>query len=206
MNTKLRAKPEIRRSGIGDPQNTTTGYLKATPEFIHTLLYHYRDVLEGIRDQTPRGSCSDGCSLANADRWLCRANGCANEGVLALMCESYNHPSYQRLEQLLGAMDNRNPRQRHALRSRYERYTEKRVAWCRKCGEHPITALKAVHRHPPGRSVVLKPKIVRVLPLDDDPKLVAEATVWLAANFARQALLPKAIEEIESQRALIGVS
>lgn len=155
--------------------------LQATREHkrtaIETLLHHYRDVLEGIPDREHRSS----------------------DELLALMCPAWNHPSYRQLEKLLARMPRRL---RQALRVRYERYSERRVAWCKRCGEHPARDVGSVHRHPPGRSVSLRPRLVRVLPRDDDPAAVESALDWLLEHWVGRVDLPRSVFEIEAERRL----
>jgi hypothetical protein len=79
---------------------------------IVTLLEHYQAVCEGIPNGNEPGD---------------------DDGVLALMCVEWNHDSYQRLERLLAIMQQRWPKMRQALRERYERYSERRVAYCPVC-------------------------------------------------------------------------
>jgi len=161
---------------LAGPQNAVQR-VSGTTEFVATLLHHYRDVLEGIPDGEHNRS----------------------DDLLALMCRAWNHPSYQRLETLLAEMPGSL---RAAVRVRFERYSEVRVAWCRKCGQHPAWHVGRVHSHPPGRSVVLRPRVVRVMHPSDSPQRVALALEWLAGNWRRPLDLPKAILEIESERKL----
>lgn len=147
---------------------------------IETLLHHYRDVLEGVPDREHRSS----------------------DELLALMCPAWNHRSYQQLERLLYVMQQRWPKLRQALRVRFERYTERRVAWCKRCGEHPARDVGTIHRHPPGRSVALKPKLIRVPPDDDDPRRVDEALDWLVEHWVGRVDLPRSVFEIEAERRL----
>ena len=160
-----------------DPSQNGTLLPPSLKPQIQTLLHHYLDVLEGIPDHEHRTS----------------------DDLLALMCPAWNSPAYQQLERLLRAMP---AGLRQAIRVRYERYTERRVAFCRRCGAHPAQKVGNVHRHPPGRAVTLAPKMVRVLPRDDDPKRVESALEWLARHWAGEIVLPKAIEQIESERKL----
>lgn len=152
---------------------------------IAILLHHYRDVCEGIPTNKPRG-----------------------DDLIIGMCEEWNHASYQQLERLLRVMP---PKMRAALRARYERYTEHRIAWCRKCGAHPaahavLGAKGNIHRHPPGRSITLQAKVVRVFPRDDDPAQVGEALGWLELHWAGEVDLPKAIIEHTAAVALREVA
>lgn len=147
---------------------------------IETLLHHYRDVLEGIPDKEHSRS----------------------DDLLALMCPAWNHRSYRQLEQRLAELKKARPKLHAKLETRFLRYTERRIAWCKKCGEHPASDVGAVHRHPPGRSVSLRPKMVRVLPRNDDPIGVALALDWLEARWLGRADLPKAVFEIEAERRL----
>jgi hypothetical protein len=158
-------------------------------DYIAILLHHYRDVCEGLY-ANPRGE--DGVGRF-------------------LMCETWNHPAYQELERLLTMMHERWPRLRQAVRVRYERYSEHRVAWCKRCGEHPASAIKSIHSHPPGRSVTLRPRMVRVFGADDDPLAVADAEEWLQRHWRERydrrfhetsLVIPKTIAEIEAERAL----
>lgn len=150
-------------------------------ERIAILLHHYRDVCEGIYTN-PAGEDDVG-------RFL--------------MCRTWNEPPYQQLERLLREMHQTEPRLRQALRVRYERYSERRVAWCRKCGSHPADHVGRVHAHPPGRAVALKPRVVRSYTRDDRPELVARAEMWLEERFPEFKLyLPSVIMEIEAERSL----
>ena len=139
---------------------------------IAILLHHYRDVCEGIGGIQPRG-----------------------DDVLALMCEEWNHESYQQLERLLRVMHERWPLLRQALRVRYERYSEHRIAWCVKCGAHPAGHEGRIHSHPPARSITLVPKVVRVYSQDDRPTVVDDAIAWLERHWRGEVDLPKAIIE-----------
>jgi hypothetical protein len=148
---------------------------------IEILLNHYRDVLEGLPD---------------------REHPLGDDGILALMCPAWNSPAYQQLEHLLRVLHERFPRQRQALRVRHERYTERKVAYCRKCGVHPWKAIGSVHSHPPGRSIALYPKMLRVLPGDDNPRRVEEAIEWLCRHWRGQIVIPKSVAAIEAERLL----
>lgn len=164
---------------------------------IATLLHHYRDVCDGIPNLRT-GGCGDGCALDPKDRWLCSRYGCDDERVLALMCEEWNHPSYQQLERLLVVMQERWPRIRQAVRSRYERYSERRVAWCPRCGvTNPAQRIGDAHKNPcrdrRGNTVEMREKIVRVLPVDDRPELIADALDWLERHWTGEVDLPDSI-------------
>lgn len=157
-------------------------------EQIERLLWHYRDVCEGIYDDV------DGTGEPTS-----------------FMCVAWNHPAYQELERLLHVMHERWPRLRQAVRVRYERYSEKRVAWCKKCGAHPAWHSGRVHRHPPGRSIALKPHVVRIYSADDSALLVDDATDWLVAHWREtydhrlretSLVLPKTIASMEAEREL----
>ena len=147
---------------------------------IETLLHHYRDVLEGIPDKDRR----------------------ASDDLLALMCPAWNHRSYRQLERRLEQLKAERPVLHAKVVTRYLRYSERRVAWCKKCGEHPASQVGDVHRHPPGRSVSLKPKLIRVLPDNDDPAGVELALDWLEARWVGRADLPRSVFEIEAERRL----
>ena len=181
------SKPQISRSRNAksrspkyqDPE-LIAQHRQHRKESIAVLLEHYRDVLDGIPDREHRGS----------------------DDLLALMCPAWNHRSYQQLERRLRDLKAERPKLHAKLETRYLRYTERRVAWCKRCGEHPASHVGNVHRHPPGRSVSLKPKMLRVLPRNDDPAGVAQALDWLEARWVGRADLPKAVFEIESERRL----
>src|SRR3972149_4076254 len=130
---------------------------------IAVLLHHYRVVCEGIP------------GIEEPD----------DEDMLALMCEEWNHPSYQQLERLLRVMGERWPELRGTLRQRYERYSERQAAWCRRCGEHPVSHVGRYHAHPPGRSVPRCPRIVRWDVAD--PSRISQALEWLRRNRRRNA-------------------
>ena len=150
---------------------------------IAVLLHHYRDVCEGIAGIEPRG-----------------------DDVLALMCEEWNHASYQQLERLLVVMHERWARMRQALRTHYERYSEHRIAWCRKCGAHPANHEGRIHLHPPGRSITLTPKVVRVFPRDDKPTIVDDSLDWLERHWRGEVDLPSAIIQYTAAEALREVA
>lgn len=171
---------------------------------IIVLLEFYPDVLEGLRE--PGSHCSrGGCRMPPRDRWLCAAHGCSDEGVLALMCAAWNHPSYQELERLRRLLRERWPELSAWLVAGYLRFFERRVAVCAKCGIHPAAAIGSVHRHPPGRSVRLVGHVVRVGKLSDYRR-VADAVDWLEAHWRGEAELPRDVAVIESQRRLRGVA
>ena len=150
---------------------------------IAVLLHHYRDVCEGIAGIEPAG-----------------------DDVLALMCEEWNHSSYQQLERLLVVMHDRWPRMRQAVRTHYERYSEHRIAWCRRCGAHPVANEGRIHLHPPGRSVTLVAKVVRVYPSNDNLLAIQDALDWLENHWAGEVDLPKAVMDYTSSVALREVA
>ena len=152
----------------------------STRDHITTLLDHYRDVLEGIYD---RGKADD---------------------ILALMCESWNHPSYQTLEALLERMKHERPWPRAHLLRRYLHFHEVRRAYCRKCGTHPAKAIGSVHRHPPGRSVTLVAVTARVTPDDVSEAEVSHALDWLEASWPADVplVIPEDVHAIERERSL----
>ena len=128
------------------------------------------------------------------------------DDVLALMCEEWNHASYQQLERLLTLMHQRWPWMRQAVRARFERYSEHRIAWCAKCGAHPSAKEGSIHLHPPGRSVTLTAKVVRVLPQDDDPARIGDALDWLERHWKGEVDLPEAIMAYTAAVALREVA
>lgn len=156
-------------------------------QLIPILLHHYRDVCEGIyRD--PQGEDDVGKDL---------------------MCATWNHPAYQELERLLAIMHERWPRLRQALRQRFERYEELRVAWCKRCGAHPAWHVGRIHSHPPGRSIALRPRVVRVYA--EDARYVDDAIAFLEEHWQdvysiryreTSLVLPKLVAEIEAERSL----
>jgi len=147
---------------------------------IETLLTHYRDVLEGIPDREHRRS----------------------DDLLALMCPAWNHRSYRQLERLLEQLKAERPKLHAKLVTRFLRFSERRVAYCRRCGEHPSSDVGKVHAHPPGRSITLRSKMLRVLPRNDDPAGVSLAIAWLEQRWSGRADLPKAVFEIEAEQRL----
>ena len=174
---------------------------------ILVLLEHYRDVLEGIGDSEP--GCSGDCSLDDKDRWLCEHYGCADERVLALMCRAYNHSSYRQLERLLRLMWERWPRSYVQIQARFVRYSERRVAWCRKCGKTlPAHKIGTVHGRCriKGRLVTLEPRVERVPAVGVDPARVTDAVDWLEQHWQGVAEIPPDVAQIERERELRKVA
>jgi hypothetical protein len=158
---------------------------------IAILLHHYRDVCEGIRSNKPRG-----------------------DELIIGMCEEWNHPAYQQLERLLVEMHQFEPRLRQALRQRFERYSERRVAWCKACNaKEPAFEIGAIHVRElvagkklfcrqAGKTVTLQPRIVRVFPTDDDPAAIGDAIDWLERHWTGIVDLPDAVIAYTSAVAL----
>lgn len=150
-------------------------------ERITVLLHHYRDVCEGIPEAGPRP-----------------------DEVLALMGREWNHPSYQRLERLLVVMHERWPRHRQALRARYERYSERRVAFCVVCeAVEPSSEIGRPHLKTRvagakqlcrigAKAPDMLPRVVRT-PSGGDAKLVEEAIEWLERSWGGEVELPTAL-------------
>jgi len=171
-------------------------------EQILVLLEHYRDVLEGLTDRTPR--CSGRCGEA-----ICERFGCADEGVLALMCRAWNHASYQQLERLRGELARVEPRLNAHLMGRFYGYFERRVAWCRKCGQHlPAKKVGTVHSRCriKGRTVTLSPHVERVVSERVRAFLVAEAVDWLESHWRGEVVIPPDVDAIERERKLRKVA
>lgn len=159
---------------------------------IELLLKHYRAVVEGIP------------GIEEPD----------DDGLLALMCEEWNHPSYQQLERLLNVMHERWPRHRQALRVRFERYDERRVAMCLVCGrtEHAAHIGKAHVRGSVAgaklrcklgaRTPDMVERIVRVE--SGDELLVIEGLEWLDRHWLGEADLPTTIIRFEHERLSVA--
>lgn len=157
-------------------------------ERIELLLKHYQAVCEGLP------------GIEEPD----------DSDVLALMCEEWNHASYQQLERLLKVMHERWPRHRQAIRVRFERYEERRVAYCRVCGK---TAPAGLIGEPHVRGTVAGKKlycrvgtklvdmILRIERVEyGDPLLVVEAVEWLDRHWRGEADVPEAILRFEHER------
>lgn len=219
-----RENSRARVPGYDHPQALSSqnpNYEAAKAAKIEKLLHHYRDVLDGLRDAKGTDPCSDGCSLDPKDQHLCRRFGCANPGVLAMMSEAWNHPSYQRLEHLLRVMGERFPGLRVALRDRYERFSERIIAVCPKCGfkapavmanqedkQHHVTLTAAgkLYCRKNGILVTFERKHERVPPSSDNPKKVDDALEWLTRHWSGAVELPAAVAEIEAERELRRVA
>ena len=147
---------------------------------IVVLLDHYQAVCEGI----PTGGIGDD-----------------DDGVLALMCREWNHPSYQRLERLLVVMHERWPRMRAAVRERFERYSERRVAYCVVChATEPASSIGEPHLRTrvAGAKLLCRigakapdmvPRIVRSHGLFEG-QLVEDAVDWLERTWGQPVELP----------------
>jgi len=147
---------------------------------IAVLVEYLIDVREGLPDKEP----------IHADE------------LIALMCQAWNSPAYQELERLLPLLRKHERRAYWHLCERYLRYGECRVAWCRRCGYHHASKAGQVHRHPPGRAVQLRPKVLRVVNHAVDDALVGVALNWLDAHWQGEAVIPKAVLAVESERRL----
>lgn len=161
-------------------------------ERIELLLKHYQAVLEGIP------------GIAEPD----------DDDLLALMCEEWNHPSYQQLERLLYVMHQRWPRHRQALRVRYERYEERRVAFCTVCGrtEH-AEFIGRTHVRGAVAGAKLRCKlgaqtpdmVERIVRIEGgDPLLVIEAVEWLERHWRGDAIVPATILRYEHDRLAVA--
>ena len=215
---------DARVPGINHPQALSSQFQSPQiPEVqkqqkIERLLHHYRDVCDGLRDARGSDPCADGCSLDPKDQHLCRMFGCANPGVLALMSEAWNHPSYQRLERLLYVLAERFPKHRAAIRDRYERFSERRIAYCPVCkkveqankaGDSHVASVvagKKLHCRERGIIVNMQIRVDRVPPASDNPKRVEEALEWLTRHWKGPVELPAAVAEIEAERELRRVA
>lgn len=145
---------------------------------IVVLLEHYQDVIEGIYDTdfSARSACSAPCGDP-----ICAAHGCANEGILALMCRSWNHPSFRELERLrLRLRDEERGLYWH-LAETYFRARRKRVAFCPKCERTaPPSHIGELcnHGRPHQPTKTLVPKSVKVVAAAVEPSLVEAAIDW----------------------------
>ena len=123
-----------------------------------TLLLEYLvDVREGLPDKEPEHG----------------------DELIALMCKAWNTPAYQELERLLPYLRDADRQAYWHLSERFLRYGERRVAWCRRCGFHPAAQAGKLHAHPPGRSVTLQPKVVRVVNYAVSEPCVMRGLDWL---------------------------
>ena len=149
---------------------------------ITLLLEHYQAVMEGLP------------GIEEPD----------DSDVLALMCEEWNHPSYQQLERLLRVMHERWPVLRVALRMRYERYSERRVAWCPKCGvTEPAARIGSAHKNPcRDRRNHLVDMSVRIVRSSPQVRHETEAVDWLDRHWRGDAAVPDAILRYHSLEQL----
>jgi hypothetical protein len=158
-------------------------------ERIEVLLEYLIDVREGLPEKEPvRG-----------------------DEMLALMCEAWNSPAYQELENLLPRLKSMEPRPYWHLAERFLRYGERVVAYCPKCRHmripnweknHDGTTYLGSHSHPPGSSVKLVPMVVRGYSPGIKDQHVNDAIDWLERNYRGEAALPKAVLIVESERRL----
>ena len=152
-------------------------------ERIQVLLEYLVDVREGLGDR----------HKASSGEW---------GNLLSLMGAAWNEPAYQELERLLPFLRDDSPRLYWHVCERYLRYGEIRVAFCRRCGNHHASKIGEIHRHPPGKSVTLQPRVVRSIHRAVDPVSVDLAVGWLDGHWRGEAALPKGVLELESERRL----
>lgn len=150
---------------------------------IVTLLEHYQAVCEGIQTGTEPD---------------------ADDDLIALMCLEWNHPSYQRLEKLLAIMHQRWPKMRQSLRERYERYAERRVAYCSVCKTiEPASMIGEPHLRATVAGAKLLCRIGAKAP-DMLPRihrveshvfayLLSDSIDWLERNWGGEVELPVAL-------------
>lgn len=142
---------------------TTTLTPRETIEF---LLTHYLDVINGIYDH-PR----------------------SHEGP-TLMCRSWNHPSYQQLEQLRQRIRHEQPRLHWHLAETYFRPIQRRTAYCPRCQQHaPPSHIGHVHQHG-RRTIALVPRIQRVISPLVRARYVSEGVQWLASEWQGEPQIP----------------
>ncbi len=130
------------------------------------LLEHYVDVIEGIYDAS-KGD---------------------DDGILALMCRAWNHPSYRELERLRLQMRDTEPAHYWHLAETYFRPERRRIAVCPKCQrETPARLIGELCNHGKKHSqtATMVPLMLRVVHRDVDPKMLAQAIDWLNWKWTR---------------------
>ncbi len=130
------------------------------------LLEHYVDVLGGIYD----------------------ASKGTDEGVLALMCRAWNHPSYRELERLRLHMRDAEPEHYWHLAETYFRAERRRIATCPKCQREASPALIGElcnHGSKHSGTATMVPLMMWVVHPDVDPKMLAQAIDWLDWKWTR---------------------
>jgi hypothetical protein len=168
-------------------------------ERIVTLLEHYADVVEGLRD---RGDGQpDACSVPCKD-WerLCSHFGCAQAdgGVLAMMNRAWNHPSYRELERLRVALRHQEPSLYwHLAQTYFFAPVQVRLVcphcWdtLRKRGESwPAHSSQLTHHHPSKGRIPLVPRSVRRVSQAVEPESVEEAIEWLDDRWVGDVFVP----------------
>jgi hypothetical protein len=134
-------------------------------ERIAFLLEHLEDVRAGVRDRGRSGE------------------------RIPLMCAAWNHPSYRQLEPLLALLRSERPSLAWHLTRTYFA-PRRRVLVCPRC-EGRVDVWSSVHFHKHGHKIVaLVPRVLRVVPLEVDPKRVEAGVAWLDGHWRGGVFVP----------------